>query len=131
MKLNQTAVFCYIIDLFKVFELKKIVDEKLAVLDEVEVEAAQTLLENLDAIDNGTRSCPFNWPYSIDLYRPKCTTDHRHNLKINYLVLLVDGDVPRGNWPSAVLQQVFPSTDGVLRRVNLRKITTGYFDNFG
>ena len=69
--------------------------------------------------------------HSIDLYRPKCTTEHRRNLKINDLVLLVDGDVPRGSWPSAVLQQVFPSTDGVLRRVKLRKIITRYFDNFG
>ena len=40
------------------FELKKLEDEKRAVLDEIKVEAAQALLDILDAIDKGDKVLP-------------------------------------------------------------------------
>ena len=42
------------------------------------------------------------------------------NLEVGDMVMLVDGDLPRGSWPVAVIDSVHPSKDGVVRRVKVR-----------
>ena len=91
--------------------------------------------------ESNLRYCQSRWKYVqhlVDVFwsrwrkeylpylriRPKWTTEHRRNLKINDLVLVVDGDVPIGNWPSAVVQK-FSLVLTVLRRVKLRLVKSG------
>jgi hypothetical protein len=42
------------------------------------------------------------------------------NFSVGDLVLMVDKDVSRGQWPKGLVEQVFPDTDGVVRRVMIR-----------
>ena len=42
------------------------------------------------------------------------------NFGVGDLVLMVDKDVPRGQWPKALVEQVFPDSEGVVRRVTVR-----------
>ena len=42
------------------------------------------------------------------------------NVEVNDLVLLVDSDCPRGRWPMAIVEEVFPDEHGTVRQVNVR-----------
>ena len=44
----------------------------------------------------------------------------KRNLALKDLVLLVDKDCPRGKWPMAIVEEVFPDEKGVLRQVTVR-----------
>ena len=54
----------------------------------------------------------------------------RRNLKVGDLVLMVDGDAPRGSWPKAWVEEILPSLDGVVRKVKVRT-TRGDFSGAG
>ena len=41
------------------------------------------------------------------------------NFGVGDLVLMVDKDVPRGQWPKALVEQLFPDSEGVVRRVTV------------
>ena len=43
----------------------------------------------------------------------------QRNIQVGDLVLLVERS-PRGEWPKAVVEQVFPGSDGVVRKVLVR-----------
>ena len=42
------------------------------------------------------------------------------NVQINDLVLLVDSSCSRGQWPMAIVEEVFPDEKGIVRRVVVR-----------
>jgi transposase InsO family protein len=44
----------------------------------------------------------------------------RRNLSVKDLVLMVDKDFPRGRWPMAVVEEVFPDNRGIVRHVTVR-----------
>ena len=46
--------------------------------------------------------------------------DQKPNLKKGDLVLVADQNTPRGKWPKALVEQTFPLSDGVVRRVQLK-----------
>ena len=50
---------------------------------------------------------------------------HRHarNLNVGDLVLLLDSNCPRGQWPKALVDQVFVGSDGLVREVMVRTAT--------
>lgn len=50
--------------------------------------------------------------------RSKWSLKHS-NVQVGDLVLVADGNLPRGIWPLAVIREIFPSRDGVVRRVKL------------
>ena len=50
----------------------------------------------------------------------------RTNLKVGNLVLVADKNIPRGQWPKALVTEVFPDADGVVRRVSVRKADGNY-----
>ena len=47
----------------------------------------------------------------------------RRNFAVGDLVLVADKTTPKGQWPKAIVDEVFPDRDGVVRRVNLRTAT--------
>lgn len=51
--------------------------------------------------------------------RPKWLKRQR-NLEAGDLVLVVDGDAPRGSWPTALIERTHPSKDGVVRKATVR-----------
>ena len=42
------------------------------------------------------------------------------NFGVGDLGLMVDKDVPRSEWPKALVEQVFPDSEGVVRCVTVR-----------
>ena len=44
----------------------------------------------------------------------------RKNLKVKNLVLLVDSGCSRGQWPMAIVEEVFPDKHGIVRQVMVR-----------
>ena len=50
----------------------------------------------------------------------------RRNFKVGYLVIMKDPNIPRGQWPKALVQETFPDSDGVVRQV-LVMSATGVF----
>ena len=50
----------------------------------------------------------------------------RRNFKVGDLVIMKDANLPRGQWPKALVQETFPDSDGVVRQV-LVKGATGVF----
>jgi hypothetical protein len=50
--------------------------------------------------------------------------ERKENIKVSDLVLLMDGNYGRGQWPLACVVEVFPSKDGLVRSVN--KFDCGY-----
>ena len=42
------------------------------------------------------------------------------------LVLVVDKDVQRGRWPKGLIEEVFPDTEGIVRRVTVRTTNSTY-----
>lgn len=46
----------------------------------------------------------------------------RRNLQIGDVVLMRDGDTHRNHWPTGVIEDVFPSSDGLVRKVLVRVI---------
>ncbi|XP_062604470.1 uncharacterized protein LOC134266271 [Saccostrea cucullata] len=44
------------------------------------------------------------------------------NLKVDDIILLHDGDVPRNQWPLGVVLRVFPSDDGMVRKVEVQVV---------
>lgn len=42
------------------------------------------------------------------------------NLKVGDLVLVADKNTPRGQWPKALIEEVYPDADNVVRRVTVR-----------
>ena len=51
--------------------------------------------------------------------RTKWNTTCR-NLTVNDIVLIMDEDTPRSKWPMGRVMEVFPSDDGLVRKVNLK-----------
>ena len=51
--------------------------------------------------------------------RPKWNSVRR-NLAVNDIVLIMDEDSPRNKWPMGRIIEVFPSDDGLVRKVNLK-----------
>ena len=56
--------------------------------------------------------------------RQKWHMPHR-NIQVGDLVLLVEHS-PRGEWPKAIVEEVFPGTDGVVRKVLVRTAKSTY-----
>lgn len=44
----------------------------------------------------------------------------KRNVQVKDLVLMVDGGCPRGQWPLAVVEEVFPDDEGTVRQVVVR-----------
>ena len=42
------------------------------------------------------------------------------NFKVGDLVLMADKNTPRGQWPKALVKQVFPDSEGMVRQVVVR-----------
>lgn len=49
----------------------------------------------------------------------------RPNLEVGDIVLLMNASVPRYQWPIAVIDRVFPSADGLVRKVTVRIMRDG------
>ena len=47
------------------------------------------------------------------------------NIKVNDVVLLKDPAEHRINWPMGIIDRIFPSEDGIVRKVVVRTIRTG------
>ena len=47
----------------------------------------------------------------------------RRNFKVGDLVIMKDTNIPRGQWPKALVQETFPDSDGVVRQVLVRSAT--------
>ena len=45
----------------------------------------------------------------------------KRSLKTGDLVLMVDEKIPRGQWPLAVVQEIYPDSRGIVRHVMVRK----------
>jgi hypothetical protein len=52
---------------------------------------------------------------------PKWQQEHR-NIRVGDLVLLLDTSLPRGQWPKAVVEEVFKSEDGYVREAMVRTV---------
>ena len=50
----------------------------------------------------------------------------KRNFKVGDLVIMKDANLPRGQWPKALVQEIFPDSDGVVRQV-LVKGAAGVF----
>lgn len=48
----------------------------------------------------------------------------KENLKVGDLVLLVDVNYSRGEWPTARVVEVMPSSDGFVRTVKVKTVST-------
>ena len=48
------------------------------------------------------------------------------NLKVGDLVLVADKNIPRGQWPKALVTEVFPDADSVVRRVTVKTANGTY-----
>lgn len=46
--------------------------------------------------------------------------EKKANLKVGDLVLVADKNTPRGQWPKALIEEVYPDVDNVVRRVTVR-----------
>ena len=46
--------------------------------------------------------------------------EKKPNFSVGDLVLVVDADVQRGRWPKVLIEEVFPDTEGIVRRVTVR-----------
>ena len=58
--------------------------------------------------------------YLPTLQRRRKWLKPKRNLALKDLVLLVDKDCPRGKWPMAIVEEVFPDEKGVVRQVTVR-----------
>jgi len=48
------------------------------------------------------------------------------NLRVGDLVLMKNEAVRRGNWPKALVTDIFPDQDGIVRRVRIRTAASSY-----
>ena len=48
------------------------------------------------------------------------------NFKVGDLVLLADRNLPRGQWPKALIEQTFPDSEGMVRQVVIRTASGVY-----
>ena len=58
--------------------------------------------------------------YLIGLQERQKWNKARPNLEVGDVVLLVDEDVKRNKWPMGRILEVFPSDDGLVRKVNVK-----------
>lgn len=58
--------------------------------------------------------------YLPTLQRRQKWLQQKRNLSVKDLVLLVDKDCPRGEWPMAVVEEVYPDDKGIVRHVMVR-----------
>lgn len=68
------------------------------------------------------------WKKWINVYLPTLQSLQRWhtakpNLKAGELVLMVERNVPRGQWPKAIIESVHQGTDGLVRDVTVRTAT--------
>ena len=57
----------------------------------------------------------------LPLLQPRAKWFGSHkNLKVGDLVLMVNEQVSRGNWPKAVVTEVLPDQNNMVRRVRVR-----------
>lgn len=52
--------------------------------------------------------------------------DKKPNFRVGDLVLMADKNAPRGQWPKAIVEETFPDTDNVVRRVTVRTADAVY-----
>ena len=50
----------------------------------------------------------------------------RRNFKVGDLVIMKDTNIPRGEWPKALVQETFPYSNGVVRQVLMRSATSAF-----
>lgn len=62
--------------------------------------------------------------------RQKWHQPHR-NLRVGDLVLLAERSSPRGEWPKAVVEEVFPGSDGMVRQVKIRTAKGSFMRDVG
>lgn len=51
--------------------------------------------------------------------------DTRDNIQVGDVVLLKDRDAHRNHWPTGLVERVFPSKDGLVRKLEVRVIKDG------
>ena len=71
------------------------------------------------------------WERWIHEYLPTLQTtqkwlERKPNFSVGDLVLVVDKDVQRGRWPKGLVEEVFPDTEGTVRRVTVRTANGTY-----
>lgn len=71
------------------------------------------------------------WKRSVKEYLPMLQErqkwlTRKPNFKAGDLVIMKDGNVPRGQWPRALVQETFPDRDGVVRQVLVRTANGTY-----
>ena len=45
-------------------------------------------------------------------------------MKQGDVILLVEDNIPRCNWPLGVINEVYPSSDGHIRKIQVRTVTS-------
>jgi len=58
--------------------------------------------------------------YVLTLQERQKWLHKKPNLKVGDLVLLADKNIPRGQWPKAIVEKTFPDSDDVVRQVIVR-----------
>ena len=58
--------------------------------------------------------------YPRTLFTRRKWQDRRENIKVEDVVLVVDSDTPRGEWPLGRVVHTYPDKDGIVRVVEVR-----------
>ena len=65
--------------------------------------------------------------YLPSLQEKQCRTDRKRNMQVGDLVLVIGESVGRQNWPLGLIMQTYPSSDGMVRSVQV-KTSKGFYD---
>ena len=52
--------------------------------------------------------------------------DKRCNIKVGSIVIMKDESLPRGQWPLAIVEEIFPGRDGLVRNVRVKTAKGSY-----
>ena len=47
------------------------------------------------------------------------------NIRVGDIILLKDSEAPRNHWPTGLVERVFPSEDGLVRKLEVRIVKDG------
>lgn len=86
-------------------------------IDRLNCTAVQSLAEKL--------WCRWKNEYLQSLQVRRKWKDTRDNIQVGDVVLLKDSDAHRNHWPTGVAERVFPSKDGLVRKLEVRVIKDG------
>ncbi|VDI59918.1 Hypothetical predicted protein [Mytilus galloprovincialis] len=75
------------------------------------------------SLNNSGQSGDRKYLHSLQV-RPKWQTEEQ-NVKVGTVVLMKDNNCARNYWPTGIVERVFPSEDGKIRKVELRIIRDG------